>query len=157
MSDVLSKADLLKRAVDTEDVEIEGLDGKVRIRPLTDGEYAQIERLQVEGLSLDADVDDTIADLGDDADVVDVAKSFRGKFSLDLGASVAADARCNHLAAAFGLSCDGAKWKPEEVAQLPSGVPAAIARAVYELTGVEAPGVNAAARFRGGTETGSDA
>lgn len=135
------KARLLKGAAHHEDLEVPELaaddfDGVVQVRPLTEGEQAEVEALAMTGQVVRGKVGERPTD-----SEVDVVASAQGQ------------QRARRLRVAYGLSVDE-KWSPADVAKLPPAAVTRISRKVRELTGGEGGLDDEAAAFRG-DDTGS--
>lgn len=122
----LSRADILAGKDRTKDVFIEALQGEVTIRPLTDGEWSQVEAKQSEGLRV----------IGSGSQYQDM------QLSVDIQQISQAEHEANFLAVAFGLSVKGEKaWDVGTVKDIsPPAAVKQIAQEVYKLSGVD-PGV----------------
>lgn len=138
--DRIRKSDVLKGTGKRESVEAMG--GTFIIRPLTDGEVAEVQELIYKGLSEQA-----IAALPALAKRAKVAlktgksledMNFDGLTlpTEDLMAFKKNETDANKVAVAYALSCDGEEWTSEDVAKLPVGIPRKIAQAVFKLSGV---------------------
>lgn len=138
------KAQLLKGAAHREDLHVPELvgddfDGVVQVRPLTEGEQAEVEALTVAGQTVRGKVGERPTD-----QEVDVAESAKGQ------------QRARRLRVAYGLSVDE-KWTSSDVAKLPPRAVTRISRKVRELTGGEEDGPDQeAAAFRGDTAGSGD-
>ena len=141
----LTKEMILKGTNARDVIEIEEIGGAVTIRPLCDSELAEVRSVALRGLSPDVVRQlpkmQAMAKAGKEIDDI-------GMGGDDLMQAQENDARGNLIAAAYGLSCDGEKWKPEEVGNLPPGVPEKIAKAVFKVTGATKGGAVEAKKFR---------
>jgi len=138
------KAQLLKGAAYFEDLDVPELvrddfDGVVQVRPLTDGEQAEVEALTMSGQTVRGQVGQRPTE-----QTVDVVESAKGQ------------QRARRLRVAYGLSVNGDTWKPGDVAKLPPAAVTRISRKVRELTGGEGGLDDAAAAFRGDTAGSGD-
>lgn len=138
--DRIRKSDVLKGVGKRDSVKTSI--GDAVVRPLTDAEIDEVEGIAYEGLS--AEAIDALPKLGK---LVKQAK-LQGKKIEDLDCSGLIppadmlifrknEARTCRVVAAYGLSCDGEEFTPEDVGKMPSGVPAKISEAVMKLTGEE--------------------
>ena len=146
----LNKEQLLQTAKDSKEVEIEGIEGKVKIRPLRDHENGEIQSLVMDSFNFSGNLgQDKISKLKDAKD-----KKQQQKVLNDLGIDVdlkklnKLDQKSNYLACKYGLSVDE-EWTLEEVGQLPTGAPKKIADAVFEYTGVDEKTMADVESFRG--------
>ncbi len=149
MAQALTKAELLQGKAATRTVPIESLDnGEVTIRPLTDGEFHEIQQLFVEAVTMKLDI--TPEEMKDGELAADEAKlASRVDTTIDVGQFARADYQSSLMAAAHGLSVNGVKWSQEEVMQLPPGSAEEIANEVYELSGARPEQETILRRFRG--------
>lgn len=143
MSEILTKADILKGVRSSESVEIEGL-GTILLRPLTDGEHAQAEIVYSQAIN---------------AEIIPLTDKFREKvkgtkkqgsdiqLKLDMGKLMQAETDRNNYVAACGLSVDE-QWNIEEVKSLKPGIPKKVAEEVYRITNVTSEVANMIKSFR---------
>lgn len=106
-------------------VRIDTLDADVRLRQLTAGEWNEIDVLELQG-----------------------QRSTLTGIEFDLARSAEAQFRADCITVAYALSCDGESWTAGEVADMPEGAPAEIAKAVRERRPTKKE-VDEARRFRG--------
>jgi len=109
----MTKAQILEGKRAAEMVEIEKLGCTVEIRPLTDGEWARVEAVQLRGVKT------TIR--GDDEVTMDTGKVNDNEHAADL------------LCCKIGLT---EAWADHELEFLPAGAVAEISKAVQGLSGV---------------------
>ena len=91
------------------------------IRPLTDGEFAEVQRVALVGLSIS---DTKHIDKIDESPVSEV---------------VDREQKAKYVAVAYGLNCGEEKWAAEDVARLPVGVPDKIFQRLGEISGFLSP------------------
>ncbi len=129
----LTKAELLQGKTARRTVPIKALEGEVVIRPLTDGEFHQIQQKFVQAVSMELDIspEDLETELG--PDTPKLASKLETK--INVADFAQADYDSSLMAAAWGLSVDEEKWSTEEVAQLAPGAAEEIADEVYDLSG----------------------
>ena len=129
----LTKAELLQGKTARRTVSIEALEGEVEIRPLTDGEFHQIQQKFVAAVSMELDIspEDLEAEIG--PDTPKLASKLATK--IDVAEFAQADYESSLMAAAFGLTVGDEEWSMEEVEQLPPGAAEQIADEVYDLSG----------------------
>ncbi len=103
-----------------EEVEIEGLNVPVPIHPLTDGQYAQIQQIRSQGMTVRGKA------TGEDPQLeFDLEVSNRNQYNADVKAVY------------YGLATEE-KWSEDEIRSLrPPGVVSKIAQEVYRISGVE--------------------
>ena len=156
MAQALTKAELLKGKEAVRTVPIEALEGgEVMIRPLTDGEFHEIQQLFVEAVTMKLDISPEEMQSGEL--VTDETKlSSRVDTTIDVGQFARADYKSSLLAAAYGLSVNGVKWTKKEVMQLPPGSAEQIADEVYDLSGARPEQEAVLRRFRGDSTGTSD-
>ena len=129
----LTKAELLQGKTARRTVPIKALDGEVVIRPLTDGEFHDIQQKFVQAVSMKLDIspEDMETELGPDTPKL----ASKLNTEIDVAEFAQADYDSSLMAAAWGLSVDGEEWSMEEVAQLAPGAAEQIADEVYDLSG----------------------
>ena len=114
---VLSKSAILKGTAHIEEVYIDQLDGRVAIRPLSDGEWADFEAKMLTGQR-----------------VTGTNASAAREIEFDVGSTNHAFHKAKCWAVALAMSVNGEKWQPGEIASLPAGAPTAIFTEVKRLT-----------------------
>lgn len=119
-----TKKQILNGKADLHDVNLP--DGRtVRVRPLADGEWAEVEACQVRGQTVTAEAD---------------ASGEAGKpksVTIDMEQMQRADYESDVLAAAHGLTHSGEIWTPNDVRRIPIvGAARTIAKKIYAITGV---------------------
>ncbi len=129
----LTKAEILQGKTARRTVPIAALDGEVTIRPLTDGEFHQIQQKFVEAVTMKLDIspEDLETELGPDTPKL----ASKLNTEIDVAEFAQADYDSSLLAAAYGLTVGDEEWSPEEVAQMPPGAAEQIADEVYDLSG----------------------
>lgn len=135
----LTKKDLLTTAKDSKVVEIDRLGGKeVRIRPLNDGEYSEIQNMVTSAMkitkSLSADKLMKAKNTDDLKEQHEVLNDLG--INIDFEKMKDIERKSNYLTCKYGLSVGDEEWTEEEVAQLPTGVPSEISDKIMEYTGV---------------------
>lgn len=129
----LTKAELLQGKTARRTVPIKALEGEVVIRPLTDGEFHEIQQKFVQAVSMKLDIspEDLDKELG-----VDTPKlASKLNTEIDVAEFAQADYESSLMSAAWGLSVDDDEWSMKEVAQLAPGAAEQIADEVYDLSG----------------------
>jgi len=118
----ITKADLLRRKTDPEEVFIELLGDSVLLAPLSSGQYTQVEAIQMSGIKARGKVQAQDPEMEFDVSKVNenqkVAAALAVTYSLNN-----ADPQ--------------SKWSQEEVKSLAPDVVEAIAEEVFRLTGVD--------------------
>ena len=130
---VLTKADLVAGRNNKKTVSIEAVDGEVEIRPLTDGEFYEVQSIFVEAVQMNIGL--TKEDLEGKGKISGDALADRMSTTVEVGAFAAANHRADVLAAVYGLSVGEEEWTDAEVESLPPGSAQQIAEAVYEFSG----------------------
>jgi len=127
---VLSKKDILRSIDDSETVYIETLGGKVRIRPISSGEYEEVQALEYKGLNTRT--------RGIRPGMSSREAREKTELNIDLAENSKNEFKANCLIAAYGLSVDeDEQWSVEEVRNhLPPGAPREIAERVREISGI---------------------
>lgn len=99
-----------------------GEDAELVIRPLTDGEFAEIQQIIM-------------------ADIPFAGADSLDKAELKITEVVEREKKAKYTALAFALSVDGESWTPEDVGNLPPGVPDRLYKRLSEISGFpfEAP------------------
>ena len=152
----LTKADILKGASQVRTQYFETLGGELDVRPLTEGEWAEIESMRGSGAKItgsprfNSKGDFDIKSMQRDLQVVIDSKEIQ---------MLEFEARAK--AVAWGLSVNGETWEVDEVKQLrPVGAVEEIAEFVFEISGVTEEASEQARSFRqdtGGAEDNPNA
>lgn len=121
---VLSKAAILKGVEHVETVEVKSLGGKVKIRPLSSGEWNTILVESQKGLG---EVELNVGGFG----------RTDGVLSIDLSKQTASDFRSKIRAVALALSVGGEEWTEDEVEALPNGAVEELFEHVKTISGIE--------------------
>lgn len=139
MTKRITKADVLQGKSKVVEVEVPELGGSIFIRPLTDGEYSQIQALTLQQLKLDGK-----------ASLEELRSHKIDLSSLDMAKMVEGQKRAERMTVAFAIvPAEGEEpWTEEDVAALPAGVPERIAKKVYEITGIGNAVTQAVSSFR---------
>ncbi len=143
----LTKAELLQGSTARRTTFIEALDGEVEIRPLTDGEFHDIQQKFVEAVSFKLDITPEDLEAESGPNKAKLAKSLNTEINVAQFAQ--ADYETSLMAAAAGLSMNGVEWSIAEVAQLPPGAPEQISDEVYDLSGARPEQEAVLRNFRG--------
>lgn len=134
------KKDIIQGKELVETIRIDALEQDVDLRPLTDGEYNEVEAIRKDlgkirvklnkvDKSLDPEVQEEMKRKAlEDQDV-----------NMDLGLVAKKGYEANARAAAYGLSNSGFKWTVDEVKKLKAGAVPEIARAVYKISHLDVP------------------
>ncbi len=140
----LTKADILKGVDQVKTLYLESMGGEVDVRPLTEGEWAEIEATRGSGAKIkgspkfDKNGNFDIRGMQQDLQVVIDSKEMQ---ELEFEAKA--------KAVAYGLSTEGEVWTVDEVRQLrPVGVVNEIAEFVFEISGVTEETSQEARSFR---------
>lgn len=139
MSEILTKADILKGVRSSESVEIEGL-GTILLRPLTDGEYSRAQQMNIAAITAMTDIPALKKEVR--------SRQKKGKptdditLDIDVNKYTEATKESRYFVAACGMSVNE-PWSVDEVKAMKPGIPDRIATAVYKITNV-APGDQAA-------------
>ncbi len=130
----LTKAELLLGKDNTKTVPIEALGGDVKIRPLTDGEFQEIQSLFVDAVQMNIGLTKADFDGKTKLDKDDLAEKL--ETTVDVAQFASADHRSNVLATMYGLSVSETEtWDEKEVNSLPPGSAEQIAAKVYDFSG----------------------
>lgn len=129
----LTKEDLLRSVADPQEVHIEALDGVVLLAPLTDGQWSQIEKIQMAGIKASGEAGDAEADMT--FDVADVVANQHEAYS---------------LAAWYSLNSANPedKWTREEISRMTPMAVEQIGKAVLEISGVGGDIADRVSQFR---------
>jgi len=137
----LTKADILQGTNKVEQVYIEKLGGTIPLRPLTDGEFAQIDAMKTAGLKIKGKPQTEGKKQGKKSDLE------AQEMEIDIEAMQKNDFEADCLAVSFAIA-DDEKWTVEEVKQMPAGSAKEIAKAVYQLSGATPEGASDVKSFR---------
>ena len=160
----ITKREILQGKKQRKSIPIEELDGELVIRPITDGEAAEVQQTMLKGLS---------------ADAVRVISANRSRFGSgevneqllselnlsgdDIGRLQFNEGEANRRAVAYALSVDNERWQSEDVDQLllsvtdRKGLLRKLASEVYELSGMAGGSAAEAKKFRGNAGSDDDA
>jgi len=114
-----------------QDVYIPELDGTLTLRPLTDGEWAQVQNIQRRGMRLRTDP----VEGGQQARGKNKQSAPAVRIEFDLEEFSRAEYEADVLIVRYGVVVDP-PLTDEDVRNMKAGVPAAIAREVLKLSGV---------------------
>ena len=139
----LTKADILQGTSKIEQVYIEKLKGTLPLRPLTDGEFAQVDVMKTAGIKVKGkpNTQQTGKKQGQKADFeaqdmeIDIEAIQRNEFEAD------------SLAISFAIASEE-KWTTDEVKQMPAGSVKEIAKEVYRISGATPEGASDVKSFR---------
>ncbi|KKK94956.1 hypothetical protein LCGC14_2677650, partial [marine sediment metagenome] len=129
----LTKAELLQGRDNKKPVHIEALDGEIEIRPLTDGEFYEIQALFMQAVEMNIGL--TKEDLEGKSRLDGAKLAEKMNTTVDVGQFAEANHQSDVLAAVYGLSVGETSWTAEEVDSLPPGSAQEIAEAVYDFSG----------------------
>lgn len=134
------KKDILQGKELIETVPIESLNQDVDLRPLTDGEYHEVEAIRKDLGKIKIKLKNVDKSLDPESQVEAQRKALEGQnLDMDIKKLSMNNYNANAKAAAFGLSHSGQKWTDTEVKKLPSGAASEIAKAVYEISHLDIP------------------
>lgn len=140
---VLSKADLLNGKDSIKEFEFPELGGSISLRPLTDGEFQEVQAVKVSGGKLEG------APVVKNGEIDPVATQKAIRVQMDLGETQKKEFEGDCLAVAYSLSHSGETWTPDEVRNLkPIGIVTRIAEKVYEISGIKEGIVEDVKNFR---------
>jgi hypothetical protein len=127
----LLKAEVLNGAKTPHEIHFDELEGTLVLYPLTEGQWAEVEARNMQGIDVDVDTEDV--------DVTDKEqlRKLKPKIRFDLLRLTRAQFEANVLAVACSLSGGEEKWTEDEVRAMRAGVLEAVADKVYEISGVE--------------------
>lgn len=134
---VLTKADIIGGKKNIKTVEFEELEGKLKLRPISDDEYHRVlEIITGEGVGTF-----NLNPVIEGGDINQEATMKTVKLDLDLAKIEQNSFKANCLAVSLSLTHDENKEKftPEEVGDFPAGSVQIIAAKVYEISGVDDP------------------
>jgi hypothetical protein len=123
MTRALTKEDLLRSVKDPEEAYITSLDGTVMLAPLTDGQWSQVEKIQMSGIKASGES-------GPDTEP---------EMTFDVAEVAANQHEAAVLAAWYSLNTANPqdKWSQAELKGLAPGIVDEIADHVYRITGVD--------------------
>lgn len=139
MAGILTKADLLKTARQPEEVEIDGMEGKLLLRPVTDGEYEYAKNIVLQGITAAADLDKVTNTLknskkkGSDKG----AELLKGmQITFDMGNFTKSEFESKVYLVSRALSVNE-QWSTDEVKALtPVGIVEKLCAKVYEISNI---------------------
>lgn len=131
----LTKADILKGKEAVRSVEVKALGGEINIRPLTDGEWSEVNAIFSGAIWLDMKAK-TPPKKPNQVKPSKPEDLYEVLPRIDMGAYTTAEYEAHCLAAAYGLSCNGASWNKGEIKSLKPGSAEEIANLVFEFSGV---------------------
>lgn len=137
----ITREDLLLGKNRVEDVYIPELEGTLPLRPLTDGEWAQVQNIQRRGMRLRTDP----VEAGAGKKGKQVAPPVRVEF--DLEEFTRAEYEADILIVRYGVALNP-PLTDEDVRNMKAGVPAAIAREILKITGVSKETIDQIESFR---------
>lgn len=114
----LTKADILQGRNKIHYVYVDELGGEIALRPLTDGEWAEVEETRLKGMKAKGKPGSDNPDME-----LDIADIHRADFAADC------------LAVAYSMA--DSEWNIADVKSLPAGMAKKIANEVYKITGVD--------------------
>jgi len=147
----MKKQDLLRTTDDTKEITVSGFSKEkgdngtvdLTIRPLSDKEMTEAESIALKGVNFDKDsLNAQTADkvrkmknkgLDNKKIAQEVNKSLSG-VNIDIEEFLNHGKQSTYIIAAYGLSCNGEDWEPDEVGQLPPGIPDEIAEKVRQIS-----------------------
>ncbi len=141
----LTKADILKGVNNVKTQYFDKLGGEVEVRPLTEGEWAEIEALRSSGAKIKGK---PTFDKSGNLDIKTMQQNLQ--VEIDSKEIQLMDFEAKAKAVAWGLSTSSDnQWTVEEVKQLrPVGVVDDIAEFIFKISGVTEEGVEEARNFR---------
>ena len=144
----LTKSAILQGKQNVNYIMFEELGGELPLRPLTDGQFNQVEVMKMGGIKVKGQPKRKPTDFKKKGQQ-DVEVDMDGmNMELDLEAIQKQDFEADALAVSFAIA-DGEHWTPDDVKQLrPPGIVKKIAQAVYELSGATPQGAEDIKSFR---------
>lgn len=138
----LGRAELLKGADDTQEVSIRALGGAtIEIRPLTSGQFAQVDAIRNRGTKLEGQ---PVMDRNGNPDM----ENTKFNLSINMEDMTSSEFEADALAVFYGVVGDY-NWTVDEVKQIkPAGAVSEIARKIYQASGVMRSQREALDRFR---------
>ncbi len=143
--EILTKSAILGGTENLEYLYVKEWDGKIALRPLSEGQYAQVEAIRAAGSTMKGN-----PVIGPDGNVDKEKTSANLEFNLDLQKSAEMDFEADALAAAYAMSVNGETWTDADVKNIrPPGIVKRIARKVYQMSGVTPQQIEQVQNFRG--------
>jgi hypothetical protein len=141
----LTKADILKGVNNVKTQYFDKLGGEVDVRPLTEGEWAEIEALRSNGAKIKGR---PIFNKSGNLDIKSMQQNLQ--VEIDFEGIQLMEFEAKAKAVAWGLSTSpDTQWTVEEVKQLrPVGVVDDIAEFIFKISGVTEEGAEEARNFR---------
>jgi len=125
-----TKAQIIQGIARIEEVEVEGFDGKIPIKPLTDGQYTEIEEIRIRGTKVKGSVKDP--------DSIEM--------EIDLEVSTKQGFLADVKTVYYGLATTE-KWTEDEIKSItPPGIVDKLAKEIYRISGVTS--LDAVKKFR---------
>lgn len=147
----LTKADILKGSSQVKTKYFDKLGGEVSVRPLTEGEWSEIEAMRGSGAKITGSPK---FDKNGNFDIRSMQRDLQVEINSKDIQVLEFEAKAK--AVAWGLSVNGEEWTPDEVRQLrPVGIVGEIAEFIFEISGVTNEASEGARSFRqddGGSE-----
>ena len=141
----LSKVDIIQGKDSVRRFFVEEWGGEVELRPLTEGQYAQIEAIRASGMKMRGQ---PVFDSRGNVDRIATGKNLQ--MEIDIEESFRTDFEADCTAVAYSLSSNEETWTVDEVMRLrPVGVVTKIAQEVYRITGVSPQRMEELRSFRG--------
>ncbi len=141
----LTKADILKGASQVKTQYFEKLGGELDVRPLTEGEWAEIESIRGSGVKIKGSPK---FDRNGNFDIQSMKKDIQMVIDPKEMQMLEFEAKAKAVAWGLSTSSDN-QWTVEEVKQLrPVGVVDDIAEFIFKISGVTEEGAEEARNFR---------
>lgn len=141
----LTKADILKGVNNVKTQYFDKLGGEVELRPLTEGEWAEIEALRSSGAKIKGR---STFDKSGNLDIKSMQQNLQVEIDSKEIQLMEFEAKAKAVAWGLSTSPDN-QWTVEEVKQLrPVGVLDDIAEFIFKISGVTEEGVEEARNFR---------
>lgn len=132
----LTKADLLKGSREPEEVEIEGIEGKVLLRTLTDGEYQFARNITLKAITAAADLESVQKQMKERKEKGGAATMEGMTINFDVGRFTEAEFEAKVYVVACALSAKET-WSVTDVKKLgPPGIVNKIAEEAYRISGI---------------------
>ncbi len=126
-------------------VEIPEMDGEFVVRPMTDGEFADMQS-ETNNLSKEAKSFFQKHAKKSPEEIEQIILANPDMQTITTVDDIKSLKQATYIAAAAGLSCDGEKWTIEDVRQMAPGVPDKLAKVILEMTTGDKGGQTNAAR-----------